>query len=97
MFNILQWNINGFYNNYTELEILIKDISPHFIALQETHLAVNKDAFVPNKYVSYFLNLPQNTTNKQGIAALVRKDIPHKCLHIHSNIASLAVQVSRGF
>lgn len=34
---ILQWNLNGFYNNFDELKLLITKYNPLVIALQETH------------------------------------------------------------
>lgn len=38
---ILQWNLNGFYNNLHELQLLIQNNSPDIIALQETHHGTN--------------------------------------------------------
>ncbi|XP_062714476.1 uncharacterized protein LOC134291132 [Aedes albopictus] len=35
----LQWNINGFYNNLEDLGMLVRDIRPTVIALQEVHRA----------------------------------------------------------
>lgn len=38
---ILQWNLNGFFNNLHELQILVREHSPDVIALQETHITQN--------------------------------------------------------
>jgi hypothetical protein len=33
----LQWNLNGYWSKYNDLEILINEFQPRFIALQEVH------------------------------------------------------------
>ena len=96
-FCILQWNINGFFNNYDELSILIKEKSPSFIALQETHLAAGKTATVPNQYFGYFSNLDANSTCKQGIGVLIKKSIHHKQIILQSNLSVLAFEINIGF
>lgn len=96
-FRILQWNIKGFYNNSHELQLLIKEHSPSLISLQETHLPHSKTAHISNLYTHYFFNLPQNTSSKQGIAVLVRKDIPHKQIPVQSAISTIAIEINLGF
>lgn len=39
---ILQWNLNGYFNNVTELQLLISKYQPKTILLQETHLLPEK-------------------------------------------------------
>uniref|UniRef100_A0A0K8W3B0 RNA-directed DNA polymerase from mobile element jockey n=1 Tax=Bactrocera latifrons TaxID=174628 RepID=A0A0K8W3B0_BACLA len=97
MFNILQWNMHGYYNNFHELDILIKEYAPSFISLQETNLAAGKSATAPNQYQSYFYNLPQNLTSKRGIAILIKKSTPHKQIPVSSNIATIAIEISLSF
>jgi len=33
---IIQWNINGNFNNYNKLKLILNDISPDVLCLQET-------------------------------------------------------------
>uniref|UniRef100_A0A0K8VN14 Putative RNA-directed DNA polymerase from transposon X-element n=1 Tax=Bactrocera latifrons TaxID=174628 RepID=A0A0K8VN14_BACLA len=94
---ILQWNLNGLFNNYAALNLLINKFSPHIIGLQETHLPANKSAYTPNNYVGYFYNLPRNKTAKQGIDIFIKKSVKHKQIPISSNIATLAVEIDIGF
>ena len=35
----LQWNMNGFYNNLADLEMMVRDTCPTVIAIQEVHRA----------------------------------------------------------
>lgn len=41
--------MNSLYNNYTDLEILIKEQSSTVISLQKTHISANNSAFVPKE------------------------------------------------
>lgn len=36
---IRQWNINGYFNNLADLELLVRDLSPTVLAIQEIHRA----------------------------------------------------------
>lgn len=35
MINIIQWNLNGFYSKFEELQLLTKDYTPTIICLQD--------------------------------------------------------------
>ena len=72
-FNILQWNINGYYNNYSEIDCLIKDHNPQIICLQETHIIYNLNPYTPKQFTGYFHNFQHNTTVKQGSGILFTK------------------------
>ena len=75
---LLQWNINGYINNFHELQLLIRDVNPDAICLQETHLSFQeKNIIIPRGYSGYFTNLPWNRISKQGIGILIKKHIPH--------------------
>lgn len=91
--SILQWNVKGFFNNYSEIEILSKKYSPHIFSLQETHIQANITPRTPKKYCGYFHNLDANKRAKQGCALLIQKSIPHKLLSIPSNISNVAIEI----
>ena len=93
-FKALQWNMQGYINNFDELNLLIKERSPCALSLQETHCAYQSIPIIPKSYSGYFCNSPQNITGKQGIALLIKKNIPHLQININSNILTLAVQVN---
>lgn len=88
-FQILQWNMKGFVNNFDELSILINEHSPCFISIQETHCAHLFTPRIPKLYTGYFYNFPSNVTAKQGIGVLIKNNIPHKQIIINSNILTL--------
>ena len=97
-FTILQWNINGYINNYHELQLIIHDKYPDVICLQETHFSFNEtNIIVPSGYSGYFTNLSVNKTSKQGIGILVKKKIPHNNIHINTTIATLCIEINIDF
>ena len=96
--NILQWNLNGYINNFHELQLIIRDINPHVICLQETHFPYNTDnIIVPKGYSGYFSNLPSNNSSKQGVAILIKKCIPHRHIPCNLNIATICVEINIDF
>ena len=97
MISITQWNLNGYFNNHHELQLLIKKYSSDIICLQETHIKPSFNPYTPNKYVGYFHNLPHISNSKQGIAILIKKSLKHTCIHISSNISILAIKINIGF
>lgn len=90
---IIQWNINGIYNNYTELQLILKNYSPAIITLQETHIPHNYTPIPPNNYKGLFNNNPHNTTKKQGTGILIHKDIPYIPQTTNSQIQCTAVKI----
>ena len=93
-FNILQWNIRGYINNYNELLLLIKDLNPDVLCLQETHIPYGViNVVTPKQYIGYFFNLPSNFTAKQGVGVLVKSRYPHKVNFPNSNILAMNVDI----
>lgn len=73
MIKIIQWNNNGYNNNFNEQSLLINEYSPDIIAIQETHIPQNTSIITQRLYEGYFYNLPNVTTSKQGIGIIVKK------------------------
>ena len=76
-FKLIQWNINGFLNNYTDLQLLINEKNPHFLSLQETHCNYLFNPVPPNGFSAYFCN-SCNLTNKQGLGVFIKSNFPTK-------------------
>ena len=90
--------MNGFYNNYNEMILLIKDYEPDLLAIQETHIPFNcNNTVVPKNFTSFFHNLEENSSNKQGIGILIKKHFPHKVIEIFSNLSVIAIEIDIEF
>jgi exonuclease III len=55
LYTILQWNLNEFYKKLDELKILITEIQPTVVCLQETNFKNNITGKLPN-YTGYSKN-----------------------------------------
>ncbi|CAD7004082.1 unnamed protein product [Ceratitis capitata] len=97
MVKILQWNLNGYWNNLQELQLLMRECNPEVVALQETHIPHNTIPYIPQRYVGYFHNICTNNSSKQGVCLMIKKEIPHKRLDTRSNISAIAVEMNIGF
>lgn len=94
---IIQWNLNGLINNYHELQLIFNEFNPDIISIQETHIPVNQNNIIfPKQYNGYFHNLAENTSTKQGIGILVKKNIPHSLIYTNSDISTIAIQTNIG-
>lgn len=93
-FNIIQWNIKGFTNNYIDLQLILNDHHPHFISLQETHIPHNSHLIAPNSYTAYSANHLTNTQSKGGIAILIKSHIPHEQIFNSSKLLNIAIEVT---
>ena len=88
--------MNGYFNNYFQLQLLINDHSPSIICIQETHLKYNINPNIPSQYFSIFHNNSNHTTSKQGIGILVRKNINYNIININSNFLVIAIEINMG-
>ena len=88
--NFIQYNVRGFYNNISDLELLKIKYDPVIISLQETHIKKNFKV----KFNGYNI-ISKNVKNSacQGVAILVKTGISFKEIPIASEILAIAVQI----
>ena len=77
---------------YESLKILINEISPACISLQETMLGLNK-TLCPRDYVSYNSDNDEERDHHGGSALLFRCDVPHRKIVLQTNLQAVAVQM----
>ncbi|KAG5873327.1 hypothetical protein JTB14_005307 [Gonioctena quinquepunctata] len=92
MNSIIQWNCNGCIFHNGELKLLLSEIDPICVALQETHFKLNH----PYSFRGY--NIFRKDINhviraKGGVALLIRKDIPHSPLVLNTVLQAVAVRI----
>lgn len=90
--NVIQWNINGYTNNYGELQILIKKYNPKIIALQETHIHNYPNIPIPINYSFYHLNT--STTRYGGVALLIHNSLKHEKINTPSDFDALRCAIT---
>jgi len=92
MYTILQWNLNGFYKKLDELKILISEIQPTVICLQETNFKNNITGKLPN-YTGYSKNRTEGLRASGGATIYVKTEFPCKIININSHLEVIAVRV----
>ena len=68
----VQWNIRGIKPQKPHLQMLIDDLSPSLISIQETHLKP-KDDFYVSKYHYPILRNDRKDQMGGGVALLIKK------------------------
>jgi len=90
--NILQWNLNGFFKKQNELKLIINNIDPQIICLQETNF--KEDYTAPLKEYSGF-SKNRTTANRAsgGTSIYVKSNIPAQETQIKSNLETIAITI----
>jgi hypothetical protein len=91
---IVHWNINGFYNNIDELNILCDSYEPLILCLNETHHNENDKLFMKN-YTTYSKIGTRDNHAKScgGVAMFIKDNLPHKYIELNTEIQIVAVQI----
>lgn len=91
--DIIQWNINGYYNNFSDLQRLICDYDPSIICLQETHLSHFNTPTL--RHFSVISNHLLNPVSSGGTAICIsnKKGIGFEELTLESDLDAVAVKL----
>lgn len=87
---VIQWNINGFNNNYSELQTLIAKHKPHILTLQETHILAHNLHPIPINYAMITLN---SSPSYGGVAILIHKSIEYREITLRSDFDAICVEI----
>lgn len=89
---ILQWNINGFYNNFNELKLMINDFNPFAICIQESHFNHSRRPTLKN--YSIFYKLDQfHMRASGGVAICVKHGFHAEELDLNTDLQAVAVKM----
>lgn len=78
---ILQWNMNGFNKKYEEITLLIQDLNPDIICIQETNFKNDNITNLAN-YDGYNKNRLDSARASGGVAIYVKTNYPSSQLLI---------------
>ena len=93
MKTIIQWNINGYYTHYEQLQILINNFSPDIICLQETNFKKNHQPTL--KHFNTFVKNRVNENHASGGVAIVISDKYDSTeIPLNSNLEAVAISIS---
>jgi len=86
---IIQWNCNGYMNNYIHLQLILKSYMPKVIFLQETHFhSIHNIPIPPN-----FSIIEKNTANNShgGLAMLNHNSIQYDRLTMNHDFDAVGI------
>lgn len=98
-YQILQWNLRGFYHKRYILKQLISFTKPFIICLQECFYFNDKELnelfTMFDDYIIYFKNRDrQGPANPRGgVALLVHKTVPHRTIQILTDLEAIAINI----
>jgi len=93
MNSLIQWNLNGFYSKIIDLKLLVNNLKPSIICLQETNLKPNHNATLKN-YLGYFRERQTNPNRASGgVAILVKNNIKSSPIPINSELEVIATRI----
>ena len=88
----MQWNINGFYNNYEYLQELISKENAQIICLQETNLK-NNEILKTKNFNCYNKNRLDCKAASGGVGILIYDKIYSQELQLTTNLEAIAVTI----
>lgn len=89
---IIQWNCNGFYSHLEEINLLINDLNPYILCLQETHFSETHIPKMKNFNI-YFENFTPSHRSCGGVATLIHKNFYSEEIIINSNFQVTAATI----
>ena len=93
MKTIIQWNINGYYTHYEQLQILINNFSPDIICFQETNFKRNHQPTL--KHFNTFVKNRVNENHASGGVAITISDKYDSTeIQLNSNLEAVAISIS---
>lgn len=89
---LLEWNLNGLFNNLEELKLIVANRKPSIMCLQETHLKGNV-SYNLKHFTAYYRNRADNRKASGGVATFVSNSIPSKVIPITTTLEAIAVEI----
>ena len=90
--SIIQWNCRGIGTSHEELSVLIAELNPSLICLQETFLKNNKLTYQGYQSYNYIHNSGSRASG--GVSILIRNNIPQSEIPLDTNLQAVAVRAT---
>lgn len=89
---IIQWNLQVYRTKFHELKIILKEINPCCVCLQETMLG-DYQGKPPSGYNIEQSNRARDDNHERGAAILINKKIHYERIIINTRLQALAVKI----
>ena len=91
--DIFQWNCRSIKANYEELTLLVNELKPVAVCLQETFLK-DSDQFTLKYHPCFFKNCSDNDKASGGVGVIVNNSVPHHLVKLDTTLQAVAVNIS---
>lgn len=91
-YNLLNWNINGFYKHYEDLKILITEYKPNFICIQETRLN-EFNLPILNNYNIEYKNIYDAHISSGGVLIAIKQQYEYEIIDINTSLQAIIIKV----
>ncbi|CAK9819129.1 Probable RNA-directed DNA polymerase from transposon X-element [Anthophora quadrimaculata] len=92
MKTIIQWNVNGYYAHYEQLQIIIKQHNPDMLCLQETNFKKNHNPSMKN-YSLLVKNRVNTNFASGGVAIAISNKYSATEIPLKTNLEAIAATV----
>lgn len=89
---LIQWNSNGFHDHKGELQYLIQNLNPTYIAMQETRLRSHQNAQL-NGYTAHRKDRTTHNNANGDVAIFVKNTTHAEPLNIQTNLEAIAISI----
>ena len=90
---LLQWNCRSIKANYEELTLLVNELKPVAVCLQETFLK-DSDQLTLKYHSCFFKNCNDNDKASGGVGVIVNNSVPHHLVKLDTTLQAVAVNIS---
>lgn len=90
--DIVQWNCNGFYARLPHLKLLINNLNPQILCIQETNFKNNSNAKIRG-YRTSFYNRRQAQIASGGVAIFTKNEVFIQDIPLQTTLEAVAIKV----
>lgn len=94
--SLLQWNCNGLKTHFNDLKILIRNVNPFCIALQETNLLNSENRTLKN-FKIYRKDSPNPNHGHHGVLLAVQESVYSEPISINTHLQAVAAKIHLKF
>ena len=92
---MLQWNIQSIRTKFNELKILLSELNPCCVSLQETMLGDNQ-MNPPSGYVMLQSRRVRDDRHERSVAILVNNSVQHENILLNTQLQAAALRIGLG-
>ena len=90
----IQWNIRSINSDREELNVLLSDVNPDVVCLQETQIKADSNTAFKHYSLYHRPGDDSGGTIHGAAAVLIKASIPHQQIMLHTSLQAVAVRAT---